>query len=221
MKIKLMLLPLLIVPMLGGCSGTGNLDASNINGNLHIRFGNGDVVINAPGHPDAHIASNGDLRIGDNAVALTPPQRGLLKQLYGEAVAVRDDGIATGKAGAALGFHAIGAVFDGLMSGDSHKTDREMDVRSKTIETSALHLCSEIESLKATQGLLSAQLPAFQPYAVVRGEIHCDTHEDDDKSAQRDRIREDIRGTIRTVVRETVRSPSASTTATPSSSAAQ
>lgn len=176
MKTKLLLLPLLLAPALAACSGSDSFDA-HINGNLHINFDNGALLVTSPGHPDAHIASNGDFRVGDNAVALTPAQRGMLKQFYAQAISVRDDGIATGKAGAALGVHAIGAALDGIFSGDGDKTDREMDARSKTVEAAAMHLCGDLKQLKATQAQLAIQLPAFKPYAVFRGEIHCDRHQ--------------------------------------------
>ena len=217
MKAKLLLLPLLLAPALAACSSSDSFDA-HVNGNLHISFDNGALVVNAPGHPDAYIASNGDLRIGDNAVALTPAQRGLLKQFYGEAIGVRDDGIATGKAGAALGLHAVGAALNGLFSGDSDKIDHEMNARSKTVETAALHLCGDLQHLKTTQGQLATQLPAFKPYAVFRGEVHCDRHSD--RQADRDQIREEIRRSVRTAVRGTAGS-SSETPATPSTSGAR
>jgi hypothetical protein len=142
-----------------------------------------------------------------------------MKKFYGEAMSVRDDGIATGKAGAALGVHALGAAVDGLLSGDSHKTDQEMQARSKVVEDAAMHLCGDLEQLKATQADLGTQLSAFQPYAVFRGEIHCEHRDISDADAQRDRIRDDIRGGIRTAVRDSVRSTSASAPATASTSA--
>lgn len=221
MKTKLVFLPLLLAPALAACSGSDSFDA-HVNGNLHISFDNGAMVVTAPGHPDARIASNGDFRIGDNAVALTPAQRGTLKQFYGEALSVRDDGIATGKAGAEMGVHAIGAALDGLFSGKPDKIDHEMDARSKTVETAALHLCGDLQQLKTTQGQLGTQLPAFKPYAVFRGEIHCDKRSRDELSdADRDRIRGEIRGGIRTAVQQTVKSPSVGTPAMSSTSAAR
>jgi len=222
MKTKFLLLPLLLAPTLAACSGSGtdSFDA-HINGNLHINFDNGALVVTSPGHPDARIASNGDFRIGDNAVALTPAQRDLTKTFYSEALSVRDDGIATGKAGAALGVHAIGAALDGLFSGGSDKVDHEMDARSKIVETAALHLCGDLQHLKITQGQLATQLPAFEPYAVFRGEIHCDKHSDRRADVDRDRIRDEIRAGVRTAVRQTVRSSSAGTPATPSTSGAR
>lgn len=220
MKTKLFLLPLLLAPALGACTSSDSFNA-HISGNLQITFDDNALVAHAPGHPDARIAANGDFRVGDNSVAITPAQRDLLKKFYGEAMSVRDDGIATGKAGAALGVHAIGAVFDGLLSGKPDKIDKDMDRRGKTVETAALHLCGDLQQLKTTQAALGTRLPAFRPYAVFRGQIHCDRHEHGDTTAQRDQIREDIRGTVRTAVREAVRSPSAGTSATASSSAAQ
>ena len=60
--------------------------------------------------PDAVIDAAGDLSIGGKTLALTPAQRDLLKTYYGQVVNIRSAGIETGKAGAALAGHAVGAV---------------------------------------------------------------------------------------------------------------
>jgi len=182
MKARFLLLPLLLVPALGGCgssSGNGYANStgtfeSQVNGHLHLDFDNDALVLTQAGHPDARIGSNGDFRIGDKAVALTPSQRDLLKRFYSEVQEVREDGIATGKAGAALGANAIGTVVESLFSNDHGKNDADMQANSRKVETAARKLCNDLVQVKATQGELDTQLPAFEPYAVFRGEIHCD-----------------------------------------------
>lgn len=174
MKHKLLFACLLLAPALAACSDTGVADSGHLNGNWHVAFDDGGLVINAPGKPDAHIDANGNLRIGDTPVMVTPMQRDSLKHYYAGATAVRDDGIATGKAGAALGLHAVGSVFGNLLSGTPDKIDKDMDARSKSVDASAQHLCDDLVQLKATQETIAAQLPAFRPYQVFRGEVHCD-----------------------------------------------
>lgn len=174
MKLKSLFACLLVAPALAACTDSGVADGGHFNGNWHVAFDDAGLVINAPGKPNAHIGANGDLRIGATSVAVNPMQRELLVRYYAQAMAVRDDGIATGKAGAALGLHAVGSVFGNLLSGTPDKIDKDMDTRGKTVEATAQHLCGDLAQLKVTQQSLSAQLPAFRPYQVFRGEVHCD-----------------------------------------------
>lgn len=165
MKPRPLLMALLLALPIAACSDANTGGAAHVDGNLqHIVFDDAGLVINAPGKPNAHIGANGDLRIGATPVAVNPMQRGLLVRYYGEAMAVRDDGIATGKAGAALGAHAIGSVVGNLFAGTPDKIGRDMDARGKTVEATATHLCGDLVQLKSTQSDLAAQLPAFRPY---------------------------------------------------------
>jgi hypothetical protein len=77
---------------------------SDVGGLSHgsIHLGNGDVTIRAQGAPDAIVTANGDLRIDQRPVAVDASQRGLLKAYYSSATLMLTDGIATGKAGAAV-----------------------------------------------------------------------------------------------------------------------
>lgn len=174
MKHKFLFACLLLAPALAACSDSDIGGSGHFNGGFEVNFDNAGLVINAPGKPSAHIDAAGDLRIGDTLVAVTPAQRESLKGYYAQAMAVRDDGIATGKAGAALGLHAVGSVFGNLLSGTPDKIDQDMDTRSKSVDASAQHLCGDLVQLKATQETIAAQLPAFRPYQVFRGEVHCD-----------------------------------------------
>ena len=182
MKAKYLLLPLLLIPALGGCtssSGDGYTTSSDsfethINGHLHLDFEDDVMIVKADGKPDAHISANGDLRIGDKPVPVTPAQRGLLKRYYEEVVGVRDDGIAVGKAGAALGVNAVSNAVESLFSKDHSKNDADMQANTKKVEAAAKRLCGDMIDIKSTQGEIAAQLPAFAPYAVFHGEIHCD-----------------------------------------------
>jgi hypothetical protein len=182
MKAKYLLLPLLLIPALGGCtssSGENHAASSDsfethINGNMHLEFDDQGLVVKASGRPDAHVSATGDLRIGDKAVTVTPGQRELLKRYYGEAVSVRDDGIAVGKAGAALGVNAVGNVVESLFSNDHKKNDSDMQASTEKVEAAAKRLCGDMIGIKATQGEIAGELPAFAPYAVFRGEVNCD-----------------------------------------------
>lgn len=167
MQSKFLLLPLLIAPALAACSNHGGSASGR-----YVAFVGDGLVVKTPDKPDAHLGANGDLRIGNNAVAVNPSQRTLLKRYYSEVLAVRDDGIATGKQGAALGMHAVGSVMDNLVAGTPDKIDQDVNARGKIVEATAQRLCGDLVRLKATQGEVAAQLPAFRPYAVFGGGIN-------------------------------------------------
>ena len=167
MQSKFLLLPLLLAPALAGCSNHGHSPSGQ-----YVSFAGNALVVKTPARPDAQISTEGDLRIGDSAVAVNPTQRALLKRYYSEVLTIRDDGIATGNQGAALGVHAIGTAFGNLVAGTPDKIDQDIDARSKTLEAAAQRLCSDLGQVKATQDEIAAQLPAFRPYAVFGGGIN-------------------------------------------------
>ena len=202
MKAKFLLLPLMLAPALGACTDTQSGDA-HVNGNLHLAFGSSGLTLTAQGHPDAHVGADGALRIGDKAVALTPAQRDLLRRYYGEAVSMRDDGIATGKAGAALGISAATDSLESLFSDGSKKqSDPEMEADSKKVDAAAHRLCADMLQIKSTQSDIAAQLPAMAPYAVFRGEVRCDEKASaSGANVGRDQARDKIRDKARDVLR--------------------
>jgi hypothetical protein len=175
MQPRHLLFPLLLAAALAACSGHGPTSGRSVS------FAGDTVVVTVPGKPDAQIGANGDLRIGNGTVALSPSQRDLLKRYHDQVFAVRNDGIAAGKQGAALGVHAIGSVISNLAAGTPDKIDEDMDSRGKTVEVAADRMCSDLAQLKATQDEVAAQLPTFRPFAVFGnglsysgGDMQCD-----------------------------------------------
>jgi hypothetical protein len=151
--------------LLAGCSMQFDFDDST---GLHgISFHDGSIAVHARGAPNADITATGDLSIDGKAVALTPEQRTLLKQYYVQVMAVRDDGIATGKAGAAMAGHAIGSVASGLAHGDPDSIGPAIDARAKQVEAKAMAVCNDVQALQAQQNAIASALPAFRPYARI------------------------------------------------------
>ncbi|MBS0432018.1 MAG: hypothetical protein JSS21_06390 [Proteobacteria bacterium] len=146
---------------LAACSQGSDFNALN----NHISFDNDDVSISAAHQPDARINANGDLYIGDKALEVAPAQRDLLKTYYADAMKVRDDGIATGKLGAALGAHAIDSVVRNLAEGNPDKIDKEISPQADKVDQSAMKICEDVTRIKAAQDALADQLPVFKPYA--------------------------------------------------------
>ena len=129
----------------------------------------GYIAVHAPGRPDADISAAGGLSIEGNNVAVTDAQRDLLKHYYTSAFALRDHGIATGKAGAKVASTAISSVVKGLSSGNTSNIDSEVNASAAKVEAVAENICLDLQQIQVTQDALASQLDAFRPYAVIKG----------------------------------------------------
>ena len=157
----------LLAAMLAACS-------SSIHDFGHsVTFQNGELVAHASGQPNAYITADGSLRIGNRDVAVTPRQRELLKDYYGESKTLIDAGVAIGKAGAELGVHAIGDTISGIFSGKSKQAQQGIEAQANAIDATAQKLCSNLNRLRGTQQAIAAQLPAFTPYQPIDRQTQC------------------------------------------------
>lgn len=133
----------------------------------HITIHDGNIAVHARNASDATVTPAGDLSIDGKAVTLTSEQHDMLKQYYAQVMALRDDGIATGKAGAAMAGQAIGTVASGLAHGNPDSIGPAIDAKAKGIETKAMAVCNDVEALRAKQAAIASALPAFKPYATI------------------------------------------------------
>ena len=169
-----------LVALLAGCDGE-TIIGSDSSGFRHLTLRNGVLTAHSQGNPDAVIDAAGDLRIDDKPIAVTPAQRELLKKYYADVVAIREAGIETGKAGAAMAGRAIGAVASGLAHGDPDSIGPKIDARAKDIEAKAMVICNGIAALRTDQDTIVSALPAFKPYANIEAQEvdDCRSHDHD------------------------------------------
>jgi hypothetical protein len=144
---------------------------SNITGLSHgrLHLGNGDVTIRADGAPDAVINADGSLQIDQHPIAINDAQRSLLKSYHDNTMLILTDGLATGKAGAALGEDAAKSVLTHLADGSPDKIQQDIDAKTKPLMAAALKICADLGNIKNSQDQLAASLAAFKPYADVVG----------------------------------------------------
>lgn len=161
---------------LSACGGTTYI--GDFGDGSHLMYRNGVVTTHVRGEPDATIDLAGDLRIDGKSVAITPAQRALLRVYFSQVVNIRKAGIETGKAGASMALHAIGAVASGLAHGDPDSIEPRIDARAKDIEAKALAICTSLDALQKTQDAVVAGVPAFRRYGAitVRGSSDCESH---------------------------------------------
>jgi hypothetical protein len=163
--------------LLAGCGM--QLDIGNGSGLRHISIHAGSIAIHARGVPDAYVTAAGDLRIDGKPIALVPAQRDLLQQYYAQVLLVRDDGLATGKAGAAMAGHALGSVASGLAHGNPDSIGPAIEARANQVEAKAMAVCNDVVVLRAKQDAIATTLPAFKPYASIDAneKTNCQAHQ--------------------------------------------
>jgi hypothetical protein len=173
--LRILLIAAALTATLAACDGD-TIIGEDSGHSLSLR--SGVLTARAPGEPDANITAAGDLNISGKPVAVTPAQRDLLKKFYGEVVDIRKAGIETGKAGAAMAGHAIGAVATGLAHGDPDSIGPKIEANATEIEKKAMLICDSVSTLRTTQDAIVTTLPAFKPYAGIGADDESDCRND-------------------------------------------
>ncbi len=157
--------------------------------------------------PDAQLTPQGELLLDGRKVETTPAQHAMLMQYRQQIMDVAETGMALGVQGADLGGKAIGAVFDGLLSGEPSQIDARIQPEADKLEANVMRLCRQLPALRETQQALAAALPEFEPYATMTAEDIDDCRSDvvitegTDEAARRHEVRDSIRSTIRRSIR--------------------
>ena len=139
---------------------------------------NGDVIAHAQDGSDARITAAGDLEIENKHVGVAPAQRGMLRAYHDGALALRNDAVAIGKAGAHTGLAALGAVATGLASGDPDSIDSKVEHETDKVDALAQTVCRDLAKLYVAQQKLVVAVPPFQPYATIESHEVSDCHHD-------------------------------------------
>jgi hypothetical protein len=169
---RIRLVPMLLATaLLAACSGKGDHLHLNVvsTGNTSINNGaitvEDDTVTLHPDHaPNATIDSAGDFSVDGKPVDITPAQRALLVQYYAGAMAVREHGEETGKAGTAIAGDALKNAVSGLAGGDTKSAADKVQAQADKVKQAALKICDDLAQIRVAQNQLVGQLPAFKPY---------------------------------------------------------
>lgn len=126
----------------------------------------GDVVaLHVDGSPDADITADGSLLIDDKAVATTPAERDLLVRYNRGVRAVREAGLAMGKAGIETAAKAV----VGAASSTTGQADTAGRRDAGPWQELTLRICRATAAIEQAQDQLASQLTAFRPYASIIG----------------------------------------------------
>lgn len=166
---------LLLALALAGC----NRSTVQINGNSgmqHMSIQADRVGVKAADGSTAWIGASGALTIDGKDVALSAQQRALTSKYYSAATGLRSDGLAVGKAGAAVAGKAVSSVIKGLASGNPDEIGPKIEAEARTVEAKAMQLCQRVGDLQSAQDALARSLPAFAPYATITRTTAVDCH---------------------------------------------
>jgi len=139
-----------------------------------IQFDQDHVTIHTAHTPDAVIDAGGDLTIDQRPVTVDDASRTLLKTYYSNALTIRSDAIATGKAGVAVGEQAAKSVLKRLASGHPSEIQHDIDAKTSLVKADAAKICQDLRITKQSQDQLATSLPAFKPYGAVVGDEDID-----------------------------------------------
>jgi len=180
-----LLCALIVCGLVAGCNDSGHVSiigsdyTSIADGGITLK--NDVITLHRDNTPDATITAAGDLQINGSTVMIDPAQREQLQHYSQGALAVREHGIATGKAGMAIAGAALKGVAASVTSGDTDQIGKQVDAKSQKVGQEAAKICLDLAAIKTAQDNLVAQLPAFKPYAGIigTGDID-DCNKDDD-----------------------------------------
>ena len=157
---------LLLALVLAGCDRS-TVEVDGNSGMQRITVQSDRVGIKATDGSSAWIDATGAMTIDGKAVALNPSQRVLATNYFVTATGIRSDGVAVGKAGAAVAGKAVSSVIQGLASGNPDDISHKIEAEVLNVEGKAMLLCRRVGQLQATQDALAVALPAFAPYATI------------------------------------------------------
>lgn len=132
-----------------------------------IQLGSNQVTIHTHTAPSAVISANGDFKVGKQAVVISAASRELLKNYYRNALNMRTDAIATGKAGIAVGEQAAKSVLTRLSSGHPGEIQQDIDAKTTLVKAAAVKICQDLRDIKNNQDQLADALTAFKPYSHI------------------------------------------------------
>jgi len=161
MRPLLCIVPVAMTAALAGChteihSGSGG-----------INLGDDMVTLERRGGPPAHVTRDGRLTVGDTPVTVSAQQQAELVTLYNAAQQIKQHGLQTGKAGAAVGLAAAQEALDGIAKGDTSQIGAKVEAQADQVRVAAGKICDDLAAVRQTQQALAASLEAFRPYVSV------------------------------------------------------
>jgi hypothetical protein len=152
-----------------------------------ISLKNGAVLIKLKGQDTAHVSGDGQLRIGDRDIAVSPQARAALSRYDAAALGFTDQAVSLGLDSADFALHTMGQVFSGLLHGSTDQAGKDAEQGSRNIEAKAKALCQRMDEWRLAQDAAAAAAPEFRPYALIkaRDTDDCTVSDHDDQTPEK------------------------------------
>ncbi len=171
-----------LVSACGHDSSNSNLTSSGHSsiGNGSIQVEGNEVTLHPDNTPRASIDNSGRFSVDGKPIATNDAQRLLLKHYYDASAAIRQHGIETGKAGAAMAGHAFKEAVSSAFKGDGEGAEKRINAQADKVKQVAQKICTDLGDIRTAQNQLGSTLPAFRPYAnLIQSEDVDDCMKDD------------------------------------------
>lgn len=148
----------------------------------NIHLDGDDVLITANDRSEARVTPSGSLYIDGKAVNVTDPQRAMLKQYNAGIHEIEHRGLEIGKSALEMVGGMLGGLVSAALAGDDEAgIDARANAAAEPLKQQARALCKVAHAEHHLQDQIAAQIPAFQPYAVMDDDGDRDCHIDGDR----------------------------------------
>jgi len=158
---------IVLAAVLAACNPAPNIRIAGDKPLKHLTIEDDRVGVRSTDGDMAWIEADGSLAIEGQPVALDAPQRALTVRYFTQAHAIRDEGVAIGKSGAAMAGKSVRSVVRGLTRGNPDGIGPEIEAEARELEAHAMRLCARIGTLHSVQDELAQAVPAFAPFATI------------------------------------------------------
>ena len=155
--------PLVLLLALAGC----HTEVHGGHNDAGMSLDGDTITLHRTGGPSAHVTRDGRFTVGAAPVTLSAQQQAEFVTLYNTAQQIKQHGIQTGKAGAAVGLAAAHEALDGIAKGDTSQIGAKVEAQADQVRVAAGRICEDLATLRQAQQSLAASLEAFRPYASV------------------------------------------------------
>lgn len=139
-------------------------------GNRYVRLEANRVIIQGDTAKRAIIEKTGALRIGGQSVPVSARDQRYLADYYDVVFDIRHQAKSVAKQATSDAFRTVGDVLGAVFSGaDSAKTEAvEENKLRQTVHADIAPLCQKVAELKTLQDKVARDVPAFQPYTILK-----------------------------------------------------
>jgi hypothetical protein len=143
-----------------------------LDGSLHFGRHDRRTADDRAAQPRGEITPAGDLLVEGKAVPVDAAQRRQLREYRGQVIGLARAGIDAGEKAALLAIDATDVslvqLIVGALSGSQER--RVESTVQRELRPAILQICRRLPQLRDSQQALAGSIPAFRPYATLRGE---------------------------------------------------